>query len=154
MQHDNLFIVGEYKESFNLATEQSLPCGPIYQSVGLITHIKKRHPNEVDNLKYISDIIAKPDYIGKHPNESDSIELVKVLENNVMACIKLDSNEGYLFVASIFEISDSKLKNRLNSGRLKNIDNHRKTWLNIGVKAYTLMDIEVGNGSRRSRKGT
>ncbi len=119
MQHDNLFIVGEYKESFNLATEQSLPCGPIYQSVGLITHIKKRHPNEVDNLKYISDIIAKPDYIGKHPNESDSIELVKVLENNVMACIKLDSNEGYLFVASIFEISDSKLKNRLNSGRLK-----------------------------------
>lgn len=39
--------------------------------------------------------------------------------DNVMVCIKLDAKENYLYVASIFEITASKLNNRINSGRLK-----------------------------------
>ena len=79
MDDDKLFQVGEYVQEFNDATGQALPCGPIYQSYGLKSHILKRHPNELDNLDHVPSIILDPDYIGKHPTEPDSIELVKVL---------------------------------------------------------------------------
>lgn len=36
-----------------------------------------------------------------------------------MVCIKLDKKNGYLFVASAFTINNSKLNNRLKSGRVK-----------------------------------
>jgi len=118
--YKNLFKVGDYIENFNAKTGQQLPCGPIYQSFGLETHIKKHHPDSGTHLlSYIPSVIKSPDYIGKHPNEPDSIELVKKICENVMVCIKLDSKNGYLYVASVFEIKESKLNNRLNSGRLK-----------------------------------
>lgn len=116
---DKLFIVGEYTDVFNMLTNQSLPCGPIYQSSGLSVHIQKRHPNEMGNLAHVADVIASPDYIGKHPKEPDSIELVKRLSANVMVCVKLDSVRNRLYVASVFEITEAKVKNRLSSGRLK-----------------------------------
>lgn len=116
---DKLFCVGEYVEKFNHATGQNLACGPIYQSYGLREHIRKRHPSELEKLKYVPDIIACPDYIGKHPREPNSIELVKILDGNMMVCIKLDIDDNYFFVASVFEISEAKLNNRINSGRLK-----------------------------------
>lgn len=122
---NKLFRVGEYIAEFNIATGQNIPCGPIYQSYGLKAHIQKRHPSEVSNLTYVPEIISSPDYIGKHPKESDSVELVKVLSSNIMVCIKLDKNENYLFVASVFEISEGKLKNRINSGRLKELTNQK-----------------------------
>lgn len=122
---NKLFCVGEYVAEFNLVTGQNLPCGPIYQSCGLQVHIQKRHPSEVSNLAYVPEIISSPDYIGKHPKEPDSIELVKILSGNIMVCIKLDRDENYLFVASVFEISEGKLKNRINSGRLKKLTNHK-----------------------------
>ena len=121
MDKNGLFPVGTYTDKFNTATGQNLPCGTIYQSIGLEAHVRKRHPAEVGNLVHVSSIIASPDYIGKNPNEPDSIELVKVLSGNVMVCVKLDSANGYFFVASVFEISQSKLNNRLNSGRLKKV---------------------------------
>lgn len=114
-----LFYVGEYTEAFNAATGQCLPCGPIYESVGLLTHIQKRHPTEVENVPLIPSVIAAPDYIGHNPREPNSIELVKVFQSNMMVCIKLDVAKNYLYVASAFTISGAKLRNRLNSGRLK-----------------------------------
>ena len=121
MSLEDLFQVGEYIEEFNIATGQDLPCGPIYQSYGLRAHIQKRHPASVEEIHLIPKIIAEPDYVGKHPKEPNSLELVKVIDGNVMVCIKLDKREGYLFVASMFEISAGKLRNRLNSGRLKQL---------------------------------
>lgn len=117
---NNLFKVGDYIAKFNAETGQQLPCGPIYQSAGLAAHVKNHHPqNGMAHLSCIPSIIQSPDYIGKHPKEPDSIELVKDVGDNVMVCIKLDSKNGYLYVASVFEISQGKLNNRLNSGRLK-----------------------------------
>lgn len=116
---DNIFVVGQYTDKFNQATNQNLPCGNIFQSEGLYKHIIKRHPNELENINYIPQIISSPDYIGKNPKESKSIELVKKLENNVQVCIKLDKDGDYLYVASVYEISEAKVKNRLKSGRLK-----------------------------------
>lgn len=116
---NKLIQVGQYIQEFNMLTGRSLPCGDIFQSVGLEIHIKKHHPKEVANISLIPEIISNPDYVGTHPREPDSIELVKVLSKNVMVCIKLDSRNGYLYVASVFEISNSKLANRVSSGRLK-----------------------------------
>lgn len=117
---NNLFQVGQYVSKFNADTGQQLPCGPIYQSAGLAVHIQKHQPqNGPSLLQQIPAIISAPDYIGKNPNEPNSIELVKNLGQHIMACIKLDSKGGYLYVASAYTISPAKLNNRLNSGRLK-----------------------------------
>ena len=119
MDH-KLFKVGDYISRFNDLTGQKIQCGPIFQSSGLIAHIKKHHPeSDTSILNRVPIIIKNPDYIGKHPKEPNSIELVKLFENHEMVCIKLDLKQNYLYVASVFEIKQSKLENRINSGRLK-----------------------------------
>ena len=126
MPPENLFQVGEYIEMFNEVTGQDLPCGPIYQSHGLQAHVQKRHPSDISHLSCVPLIISAPDYIGKHPKEPNSIELVKVLSGNVMICIKLDRCNQYFYVGSVVTITDGKLKNRLNSGRLRPVDKSEK----------------------------
>lgn len=116
---EKLFRVGNYIDKFNALTGQSLPCGEIMQSAGLASHVQKHHPDETGNIALVPSIISNPDYVGHNPKEPGSIELVKVLDANVMVCVKLDSSHGYHYVASVYEISSGKLTNRLNSGRLK-----------------------------------
>ena len=111
--------VGQYVERFNILTNQTLPLGAIFQSDGLAVHVMKRHPSEIGNLSLIPAIISNPDYVGKNPREPDSIELVKLLADNVMVCVKLDHKNGYLFVASVYNITNSKLQQGLQSGRLQ-----------------------------------
>ena len=112
-------IVGQYQSRYNDLAGEALPCGPIYQSDGLSLHVAKHHPNDKDHLSEIPGIVAAPDYIGHNPKEPDSVELVKRCEGNVMVCIKLDRKENYLYIASVYEITEAKLQNRLHSGRLK-----------------------------------
>ena len=116
---DERIEVGEYIQAFNDLTAQNIPCGKIYQSSGLKTHVERHHPDEVDLIRYVPDVIREPEYIGKHPKEGSSVELIKKINKNVMVCIKLDNKNGYLYVASVFSISEAKLNNRLNSGRVK-----------------------------------
>lgn len=111
-------IAGLYVERFNELTGQDIPCGNIYQSEGLYAHILKRHPDCIPYIEIIPRIIAEPDYIGHSAKEPQSVELVKRITGNLMVCIKLDTKRNYLYVASLFEISDAKIKNRLESGRL------------------------------------
>lgn len=118
---DTLFPVGEYLERFNHITGTSLPAGIIYQSTGLQSHILKRHPHLLGYLSKIPEIILIPDYIGVHPNEPNSIELVKLYAENIQIAIKLDMDKRYLYVASLYEIKEAKLKNRIHSGRLKKV---------------------------------
>lgn len=115
----SLFKVGEYIEAFNEMTEQELPCGPIFQSTGLLKHIQKRHPGQEGNLEHVPEVLAHPDYVGRNPNEPNSVEFVKILQANVMVCVKLDMNDGYFFVASVFEITTAKLERRIHSKRLR-----------------------------------
>ena len=114
----NLQPVGQYSQQFNDLTGQSLPCGTVYQSPGLRTHILKHHPSRLNDMPLISSIIQSPDYIGHNPSHPDSIELVKVFQDNLMLCIKLDQQNQRLYVATFFEITTSKLQSRLNTGRL------------------------------------
>ena len=112
-------IVGKYTDDFNKKLNINLPIGDIFKSDGLITHIKKRHPGFEKYISDIPSIIASPDYIGVNPKEPNSIELIKVLAGNIQVAIKLDKNKNYLYVASLYDVSNAKLQNRLNSGRLK-----------------------------------
>lgn len=111
--------VGVYVQAFNDLTGQSIPCGIIYQSNGLRTHVERRHPQSIGLMNHIETVIKAPDYVGAHPQEENSVELVKRIDENIMVCIKLDNREGYLYVASVFLISESKFNNRLTSGRLR-----------------------------------
>ena len=120
---DNLYNVGNYKQDFNDILQINLPCTTIYQSVGLESHIKKKHSNYLIYLDNIPDIISNPDYIGKNPKESNSIEFIKCYDDNIKLAIKLDTKNNYLYVASLYEIKDSKLQRHLDSGRLKIFNN-------------------------------
>ena len=117
--NSSLFCVGKYQEEFNNIVNIDLPVGEIYQSQGLITHINKRHPLLSNYISNIPDIISSPDYIGTNPKEPDSIELVKIYSDNILVAVKLDKKENYLYVASLYDISNAKLSKRIESGRLK-----------------------------------
>lgn len=116
---DKLVQVGQYIQKFNTLTAQALPCGPIMQSTGLKVHIRKHHPGLLSEMGKIPQIIACPDYVGVNPKEPNSIELVKVLDQNLKVCVKLDQKGGHLFVASLYNITEAKLLKHIQSGRLK-----------------------------------
>ena len=111
-------LVGSYHERFNQLLNLQLPARDIYLSSGLRKHVKKRHPNCVRYLKRIKEIIANPDYIGVHPREPNSVELVKVFDQNILVAIKLNAENSQYYVASLYEISEFKKLNRINSKRL------------------------------------
>ena len=122
VEDKNLSVVGEYTETFNDLTAAALPCGPIYMSEGFSIHIRKRHPGYVQYIGRVSEIITSPDYIGCNPKEPDSIELVKVFDENILLAIKLDKKRDYLYVASLYDVNTSKIERRLAGGRLKAYD--------------------------------
>ena len=63
----------------------------------------------------IPEIIAHPDYIGRHP-DGQSLEYIKRIDGNVLVAVTLCDK---LNVRTMFVIKDSKLKNYLNAGRAK-----------------------------------
>ena len=87
----------------------------------MLSHlVKKKHMKCIPYLDCLDDIILNPDFIGINPNETiDSIEIVKRYEVGVLVGIKLNYKENYLYVSTIHEISESKIRRRQNSGRLK-----------------------------------
>ena len=89
------------------------------QSCGLEIHIKKHHPGLVAKMGLIPQIIAQPDYVGVNPREPNSIELVRDFGQNLKVCVKLDRKEGYLFVASFYDMTQAKLTRHIQGGRLK-----------------------------------
>lgn len=116
---DNLSLVGKYKEEYNDILDMDLPTQGIYVDKGLKIHIKNRHPNCLKYFENIADIIANPTYIGTHPKKENSVEYVKVYDENIMIGVKLDTKNNYLYVATLFDIPKNKIEKRLLTGRLK-----------------------------------
>lgn len=112
-----LIPVAKYKSVYNDLLHINLPCTDIFQSTGLIRHIEKRHPNCLQYVNNVSEIISSPDYIGTNPQEQNSIEFVKRYDQNILVAVKLDITKNYLYVASLYNISESKLERRINSNR-------------------------------------
>lgn len=115
---NSLKPVSKYRPIYNTLLHQNLPCTDIYMSDGLYKHILKRHPSCISYLNNISDIVDHPDYIGTNPKENNSIEFVKCYSENILVAVKLDVQDEYLYIASIYNITDSKLQRRINSKRL------------------------------------
>lgn len=120
---NNVFPVALYNKLFNKYLPTPFEHKTIYQSNGLEKHIKKRHPECLPYMRFISSIIDSPDYIGVNPNEKgDSFELVKIFSENVQIGIKLDMRKNYLYVATLHTITTGKLKHSIENGRLKKFD--------------------------------
>ena len=116
------FKVGTYNGQYDGLLGVCLPKLNIVQSEGLEKHISKRHPSCLRYISKISEIISSPDYIGINPKESSSFELIKQYDDNVLVGIKLDIKNNYYYVATLHDIKQSKINNRLFSGRLKKIE--------------------------------
>lgn len=123
--------VGKYNSRFNDILGVDIDELDIYQSEGLYIHmLKRKHYKALKYIDRISEIIETPDYIGINPNEAstDSIELIKKYDDNILIGIKLDKSGEYLYVSTMHDVQDRKVRNRLHSGRIKefNIDNSDK----------------------------
>ena len=86
-------------------------------------HLEKRnHDNMIKYLSRISDLLENPDYIGINPREKGrSIEYVIQLDENVLIGIKLDYKNEYFYIATMHEISELKLNQRIKNGRIKSL---------------------------------
>lgn len=115
----NLTHVGKFTPKLNEILGSDIPCLNIYCSSGFTEHVGKRHPACLKLIKDIPDIIKSPDYIGQGSRDPDSVEFVKRMRGNVLVAVKLDRDNNYLYVASMYYITDSKVERRLLSGRLK-----------------------------------
>ena len=51
-----------------------------------------------------------------------TLEYVVQIKPNLLIAVKLDSKNGYFYVATMHEISQSKLSKRIRNGRLRKID--------------------------------
>ena len=66
-----------------------------------------------------ADANTVPDYAGLYEGQ---IELVKIFKDNVFLSIKLDAAKDIYYVATIFDVSMSKIESYCKSGRLKKLD--------------------------------
>ncbi|MGG7143744.1 PBECR2 nuclease fold domain-containing protein [Clostridium nigeriense] len=100
--------------------------GTIYASPGVIKHIKKRHGKQLSKkilgniIECMKEIIENPDYIGvyKLTNNGIYIELIKKAETNILIGIDIDDKRDYIYVSTMYPITNGKIKNRLYSGKL------------------------------------
>ena len=116
---DTLRKVGVFRKVFNNHLNRNYPIGAIYKSDGLIIHIRNRaHNFGLAYFDEIGEIIKHPDFIGHNTRHLNSFELIKKYDDNIQIAIKLDNENGYWYVASVYDISQAKLERRLHSGRI------------------------------------
>ena len=118
---NNRIIVATYDKKYNKKLGLNFPVGSIWLYKGLSKHVKKRHPNCLKYIDYIGGIISSPDYIGHNSSHDVSVEFIKKIDENILVAVKMDVDNGYLYVASLYSITENKLKKKLANGRLKKL---------------------------------
>lgn len=119
---DKLIFVASVKKEFLLKIgfancEKDIE---IYRSKGLLAHLlKRKHYKAAKYLDFIPDIISNPDYAGVNEGQ---IEMVKCLKDNIFLSIKLDVSKSIYYVATLFDVNQSKIDSYCKSGRLKKIN--------------------------------
>ncbi len=98
--------------------------GEVYAAPGLIKHIQK-HKKEFseaiskDLLGTMKSILNNPDYVGCDPSQKGtSLELIKIIDDNILIALKFDINDNYIFVASLYPVTKAKIDNRIYSNRI------------------------------------
>ncbi|WP_291637520.1 hypothetical protein [Clostridium sp.] len=99
--------------------------GEVYAAPGVIKHIKKNHEDNLSKailnnlLGTMKNILNNPDYVGCDPKKvGTSLELIKLIDDNILLALQFDINENYIYVASIYPVTESKIENRLYSNRI------------------------------------
>lgn len=100
--------------------------GSVYISPGVIKHIKNRHGKQLTKMvkeniiSIIEVIIKRPDYIGIDKDRSNvgAIELVKKVDSTLLLGLEVDLDEGYIYVSTLYPITQGKINSKIYSGRL------------------------------------
>lgn len=95
----------------------------IFNKKNLIKHMKKsNHENCLQYVDKISEIISNPDYIGRNKHiGGKSLEVIKIYLDNVLLAIKYDSKRDYYYIASLYDITNSKLSHMINNNRVRKL---------------------------------
>ena len=123
--------VGKIKISISELLGLDLP-RIVYASPGVINHIKKRHGRQFtkkikDNIvDIIEKIIKEPEYVGIDYRRvaGGSLELIKKIDNIILLLgLEVDLEEQYIYVATMYPITLSKMNTRIYRGRLLKVEN-------------------------------
>ena len=123
--------VGKIKISISELLELDLP-RIVYASPGVINHIKKRHGRQLtkkmkDNIiDIIEKIIKNPEYVGLDYRRVSvgSLQLIKKVDNIILLLgLEIDIEEQYIYVATMYPITLSKLNARVYKRRLIKAEN-------------------------------
>lgn len=118
--------VGKLKISISELLELDLP-RIVYASPGVVNHIKKRHGRQLtkkmkDNIiDIIQKIIKNPEYVGLDCGRVSvgSFQLIKKVDNIILLLgLEIDIEEQYIYVATMYPITLSKLNARVYKGKL------------------------------------
>lgn len=104
--------------------------GTIYASPGVIKHIQRRHGKHLSKkivgniIDVMKKIIESPDYIGVYKITENEvlIELVKKIDDNILIGIEIDSERDYIYVSTMYPITDAKMDRKIYSGKLSRWD--------------------------------
>ena len=68
----------------------------------------------------MKEIIENPDYIGVYKLTGNGmyIELIKKAETNILIGIDINDKRDYIYVSTMYPITNGKINNRLYSGKL------------------------------------
>lgn len=122
--------VGKIKISISELLELDLP-RIVYASPGVINHIKKRHGRQFtkkmkDNIiDIIEKVIKEPEYVGLdyRRGTGGSLELIKKIDNIILLLgLEIDLEEQYIYVATMYPITLSKMNARIYRGRLIKVE--------------------------------
>lgn len=103
--------------------------GVIYASPGVLKHIMKRHGKQLDKrtresiLDWMKKILEDPDYIGIYKNDKGqtAVEFIKIVYTNLLLGVELDEKHEYIYVTTMYPITDKKIENKIYSGKLIDI---------------------------------
>jgi len=118
---DKMIFVAVIKKDFlsKIGFENCASDINIFRSKGLIAHLlKRKHYTAAKYLDFIPEILNSPDYAGTSDGQ---IEFVKCFKDNIFLSIKLDVAKNTYYVATLFDIKQSKIDSYCKSGRLKKI---------------------------------
>ena len=107
--------------------------GVIYASPGVLKHIMKRHGKQLDRktkasiLDWMKKILDDPDYIGIYKNGEGqtAVEFIKRVYTNLLLGVEVDEEKEYIYVTTMYHITDKKIENRVYSGKLINIKENK-----------------------------
>lgn len=85
-------------------------------------------------------ILEEPDYVGIYKNEGGqtAVEFIKRVYTNLLLGVELDEENQYIYVTTMYPITDKKIENRIYSGKLINIKGKNNLFDIIFGKMYNI----------------